>query len=181
MPAHISRKSAGTGSRIVDAALERQLAAGAVLVLDSSAVLAYLDGGEQISGAATHVIDGLVRSGRNQALISAVTVTEALVRPFRLAAPTQASEDEAPDAITTVEDFLRNFPILAIVPVDYAVAREAARIRALTGLRTADALVMATARVSGAGVLVGNDERWRSAIDKLGRPFALCLLSDYAV
>lgn len=163
----------------MDAALERQIARGVVIVLDSSAVFAYLGGGEQISGAATHVIDGLVRSGRNQGLISAVTVTEALVRSFHLAKPAQAGEDEAPDAISTVEDFLRNFPNLTIIPVDYAVAREAARIRELTGLRTADALVMATAGVSGAGVLVGNDESWKSAVDKLGTPFALCLLSDY--
>lgn len=163
----------------MDSALERQIAAGSVIVLDSSAVLAYLDGGEQISGVATHVIDGLVRSGRNSGLISAVTVTEILVRPFRLAEPAPAGEDEAPDAISTVEDFLRNFSNLTIVPVDYAVAREGARIRALTGLRAADALVMATAGVSGAGVLVGNDERWKSAVDKLGRSFALCLLSEY--
>ncbi len=157
------------------------MADGSAIVLDSSAVLAYLDGGEQISGAATHVIDGLVRSGRNPGLISAVTVTEALVRPFRLAEPAQAGEagTGAAETIATVEDFLRNFPNLTIVPVDYAVAREAARIRALTGVRTADALVMATAGVLGAGVLVGNDERWRSAVDKLGNRFALCLLSDY--
>ena len=164
----------------MDAALERQIPAGSVVVLDSSAVFAYLDGGEQTSGAATHVVDGLVRSGRNSGLISAVTVTEALVRPFRLAEASRAAEAGTglAEPIATVEDFLRNFSNLTIVPVDYPVAREAARIRALTGLRTADALVMATAGVSGAGVLVGNDERWKSAVDKLGRPFALCLLSD---
>ena len=154
----------------MDAALERQIAAGSVIVLDSSALLAYLDGGERISGAATHVMDGLVRTGRNPGLISTVTVTEALVRPFRLSDPVQAS---------TVEDFLRNFPNLTIVPIDYAVSREAARIRAVTGLRTADALVMATAVVSSALVVVGNDDRWKSAVDRLGTPFALCLLSDY--
>jgi predicted nucleic acid-binding protein len=154
---------------MVDTALERGIPAGSAIVLDSSAVLAYLGGGEQISGAATDVIDGFVRPGRNPGIISAVTVTEALVRPFRL----------VPESIATVEDFLRNFPNLTIVPIDYGVAREAARIRALTGLRTADALVMATVTVSGAGVLVGNDERWKSAVDKLASPFALCLLSDF--
>lgn len=170
----------------MDSALERQIAAGSVIVLDSSAVLAYLDGGEQISGVATHVIDRLVRSGRNSGLISAVTVTEILVRPFRLTKPAQAGETGTaehdpgePETISTVEDFLRNFPNLTIIPVDYAVAREAARIRALTGIRTADALVMATAGVSGASVLVGNDERWMSAVDKLAARFALCVLSDY--
>mgnify|MGYP001595161366 CR=1 FL=1 len=151
------------------ARLEQAIAPGSVIALDSSAVLAYLDGGESISSAATDVIDGLVRSGRNPGLISAVTVTEALVRPLRLA-----------EAVATVEDFLRHFSNLSVVPIDYAVAREAARIRALTGLRMADALVLATASLSGVSVVVGNDEGWKSAVDRLDTPFALCLLADYA-
>ena len=163
----------------METALEQRIPAGAAIVLDSSAVLAYLDGGEQISGAAAFVIDGLVGSGRNPALISAVTITEALVRPFRQVQQTPEHERGASETVATVDDFLRNFQNLTVVAIDYAVAREGARIRARTGLRTADALVMATAGVTGAGVVVGNDERWRSAVEELGTPFALCLLSDY--
>lgn len=152
--------------------LHRAIAAGSTLVLDSSAVLAYLDGGELVSGAATEVIDGLIRSGRNPGLISSVTVTETLVRPFRSHAMT---------AVGTVEAFLTQFPSLVIVPIDYAVAREAARVRALTELSTADSLVVATALIKGVDVLVGNDERWRSALAQLNAPVALCLLADHGL
>jgi predicted nucleic acid-binding protein len=146
--------------------LERLIAAGSTVVLDSSAVLAYLDGTEQTSQVAALVIDGLVRPGRNPGLISAVTVTEALVRPFRVS------------ATTPVEDFLRHFPNLTVVNIDYAIARDAARIRALTGLRTADAFVLATATNTEASTVIGNDARWRTAGEKLGDSFKLVLLSD---
>jgi predicted nucleic acid-binding protein len=153
------------------ASLKRAVAAGSVLVLDTSAVLAYLDGGEAASSAATDVLDELVQTGRNRALISTVTVTEAMVRPFRLAS--------AP-AIATVETFLGMFPNLGVVAIDFAIAREAARVRALTGLATPDCLVISTAIVMGADVIVANDEHWKAALVKLDSPAHLCLLADHA-
>lgn len=153
------------------ASLKRAVAAGSVLVLDTSAILAYVDGSEAASGAATDVLDELVQTGRNRGLISAVTVTEAMVRPFRLAS--------AP-AIATVETFLRMFPNLEVVSVDFAIAREAARVRALTGLATPDCLVISTAIVMGADVIVANDDAWRAALAKLGDLVRLCLLADHS-
>ena len=150
--------------------LERDIASGALLVLDSSVVLAYLGGGEPTSPAAINVVDGLVRPGRNRAVVSAVTVTETLVRPFRAGSSA---------LVSAVDDFLLHFPNLSVLPADYEVAREAARVRGLTRLRTPDALVIATAVVSGAAMVVGNDERWRSAVETLGRPFGLSLLGDH--
>lgn len=141
-------------------------------MVDSSAVLAYLDGGELASGAATEVIDGLIRSGRNPGMISSVTVTETLVRPFRSSAAT---------AVGPVEAFLTQFPNLVVVPVDYAVAREAARVRGATGLSTADSLVVATALIKRADVLVGNDDRWRSALAQLSGTTVLYLLADHSL
>ena len=151
--------------------LERAIAAGSILVLDTSAVLAYLDGSEAASGAATDVLDELVQTGRNRGLISAGTVTEAMVRPFRMAS--------AP-AIATAETFLTMFPNLEVVAVDFRIAREAARVRALTGLATPDCLVIATATATNADVIVGNDDHWRAALAKLGDPLRVCLLADHA-
>lgn len=151
--------------------LEQAIRAGTVIVLDSSAVLAYLAGDELASAPAKDVIDEFIRPGRNPGSISSVTVTETLVRPFERA---DAS------ALGTAEAFLRRFPNLAIVPVDYAVAREAARVRARTRLPTADSIVLATAIASAAGAVVGNDERWRAAIDKLDLSLELCVLADHA-
>ena len=153
------------------ASLNRAIGAGSVVVLDTSAVLAYLDGSEATSPAATDVLDELIQAGRNKGLISAVTVTEAMVRPFRLAS--------AP-AIATAETFLGMFPNLQVVSIDFAIAREAARVRALTGLATPDCLVISTAIVMGADVIVANDESWRVALGKLGDPVRLCLLADHS-
>ncbi len=150
--------------------LQSAIAPGSTVVLDTSAVLAYLGGGELASGAATEVIDGLIRSGRNSGLISSVTVTETLVRPFQSSAAT---------AVGVVETFLTQFPNLIVVPVDYAVAREAARVRGTTGLSTADSLIIATALIKRADVVVGNDERWRSALAQVGGSTVLCLLANH--
>src|SRR5512138_1713646 len=91
----------------------------AAILLDTSTILAYLSGAERASAAATEVIDGLVGSGRNQAIVSAITVTEALVRPLR------AGSDSA---VRLVEDFLLRFPNLRVEPVTVEIARRAARI-----------------------------------------------------
>lgn len=152
------------------ASLEREMPAGAELVLDTSAILAYLAGSEITSQPATVIVDELIRPGRNPALVSAVSVTEALVRAFRAGGS---------GAVGTIDAFLGHFPNLRVVPVDYEVAREAARVRAVTGLRTPDALIVATGLVSGAAIVVGNDERWRPAIEKLGNPLAVLLLAGH--
>ena len=152
------------------ATLEASIPAGATIVLDSSAILAYLDGGEAISTVAAVVVDDFVASGRNAAVVSAVTVTEALVRPMRAGS--------AP-AIELVEAFLRHFAGIRIEPVSYEVAREAARICAVTALRTPDATILATAVVAGAGSVVTNDGRWTAAIKASGLKVALCRLDKH--
>ena len=119
------------------AELEPAIGPGASLLLDSSAILAYLDGTESISVLAAVILDEFIATGRNRAIMSAVSVTDALVRPFRAGSASAAG---------TVEAFLRSFPNLSIAPVTYEIAREAARIRAATAIRTPDALILATRR-----------------------------------
>ena len=152
------------------ATLESVIPAGATIVLDSSAVLAYLDGGEVVSSAAAVVIDDFVRTGRNDAIVSTVSVTEALVRPMR------AGSDAA---IELVEAFLRHYPNLRFEPVSHEIAREAARIRAATALRTPDATILATAAVLGAEVVVTNDGRWAPALERAGLTVGLCRLDEH--
>jgi predicted nucleic acid-binding protein len=137
--------------------VEAAIAPGASLVIDTSAVLAYLDGSERVSELAAGVIDRLVASGRNPAVVSAITVTEALVRPIRAGSTS---------AIAIVETFLGSFPNLAIQPVGDAIAREAAVIRAATSLRTPDAIVLATAVAGGHETVIANDGRWASAVER---------------
>jgi predicted nucleic acid-binding protein len=150
--------------------LEAAIAPGASLLVDTSAILAYLDGTESVSAVAAYVFDQLVAKGRNPAVISAVSVTEALVRPYRV---------RSASAVGTVEAFLRSFSNLSIESVTFEVAREAARIRAATALRTPDALILATATVIGSQLVIANDDRWRAAIERAGLTVGLCHLDAY--
>ena len=149
------------------AALTDTIPDAATVLLDTSTILAYLSGAESASDAAISVIDGLVGSGRNPAIVSAITVTEALVRPLRA-----GSES----AIRLVEDFLLRFPNLRVEPVTVEIARRAARIRAATAGPTPDALILATAAVAGASVVVSNDRSWPGIADRAGLPLKVQLL-----
>ena len=86
------------------AVLETAIPAGENLLLDTSAILAYLSGSERVSAVAAILIDELVASGRNPAIVSAITVCEVLVRPNRADSAT---------AVRIVEDFVMHFPNLA--------------------------------------------------------------------
>ena len=151
------------------ASIEEAIPSGALIILDSSAILAYLVGRVAVSPAATYIIDELVRPGRNPAAISTVTVTETLTRPFMVSGV----------AVDTAVAFLAHFPNLRVVAVDFDVAREAARVRSRTGLRTPDALVLATALMIDAHAIVANDARWRTALAALGTDLQLCHLDGH--
>jgi predicted nucleic acid-binding protein len=134
--------------------LEAAIPVGAPLLVDSSVVIAYLTGNEPISRLATQLFDGFVATGRNPAALSMVTVGEILVHPFR----------RGPAAVATAEGFLRHFADIRLIEVSYEIAREAARIRAVTNLRTPDALIIATTVISELDILVSNDGSWTTAI-----------------
>lgn len=135
--------------------LETALPAGASLVIDTSVVLAYLTGTEPSSPLATRLFDAFIATGRNPAALSTVTVEEILVRPFRRGSA----------AVATAEGFLRHFAGIRLVDVSYDIAREAARIRSVTGLRTPDALIIASAVVTAADILLTNDDSWQAAVE----------------
>jgi predicted nucleic acid-binding protein len=136
-------------------AIEDAIPAGASVLIDSSVALAYLTGTEAISPLATDLFDGCLATGRNPGALSAVTVMELVVRPFRA----------GPSAVGVVRGFLRHFDGLRLFPVDDVVATEAARIRALAGLWAPDALIVASFLVGGVDILVTNDASWPARLE----------------
>lgn len=138
------------------------------MLIDTSVVLAYLTGTEAISSLATEVFDRFLATGRNGGALSMITVTELLVRPFR--------SDAA--AVAIAEGFVGHFGDLRLVPIDYVTAREAARIRAATGLSTPDSIIAASFVVGGQDVLLTNDSSWPTRLEGVvaGRP--ICVLQD---
>lgn len=155
---------------MVAAGLEAAIPPGASLLVDTSAALSYLTGIEPTSPLAEQLFDAFVATGRNPAALSMVTVQEILVRPFR----------SGTAAVATAEGFLRHFAEIRLVEVSFDIAREAARIRAATGMRTPDALIIATALVTGVDVLVTNDRSWRAGTEAVAPGLRLCLLAEFA-
>ena len=151
------------------ASLEAAIPAGASVVLDTSVVLAYLNGGEAVSRAAAVVVDAFVRTGRNEATISVLTITETLVRPY----------EAGPRELGIAEAFLMHFPNLGIADVDYSIAREAARLRAVARLPTPDALIIATALAREIPIVVANDSHWAKAIATEAPSLTLCHLDAH--
>jgi predicted nucleic acid-binding protein len=150
--------------------LSRQITAGDQLVLDTSALIAYLKGDEPASAVAADILDGLVATERNPGVIAAVSAAELLVRPY-------ATSERA---VATVMTFLIGFPGLSIRSTDLLVAAEAARIRADTGITTPDAIVAATASMTSSRWLITNDRFMRDRLERSTWGTAVLLLDDLA-
>jgi len=121
--------------------------------LDTVLFIYHLEGTEPYSRFTTKLFTALSQ-GRFSALASSLVLTELLVRPFGLG-------DER--KIRACEVFLKGLPGLEVHPVDERVAKEGARLRARYGLRTPDALHLATAFVHGATAFLTNDQEFRKA------------------
>lgn len=148
--------------------LDQAIAPGQRVLIDTSVALAYLTGTESTSPAATRLFDDFLASGRDVGAMSMITVGEILVRPFRA----------GPAGVAVAEAFLQQFAELDFVEIDYAIAREAARIRATTDLRMPDALVLSSATVASCDVLCTNDQSLAAAATRVG--VGVCLLSEVA-
>lgn len=127
---------------------------GARVLLDTSTLAAYF-GNEPTSAVAVALIDDLVRSGRNRAVISAVSATELLVRPLRLARD---------DLGRSILHFLRTFANIELVPVDLTVASMAAMLRARESMKVADALIAASGLDRSAAFAVSDDSGWPAVL-----------------
>jgi predicted nucleic acid-binding protein len=136
-----------------------------LLVLDTM-VFSYHFAHHPRYGPLTRVVLDTVESGQAEGLMTTITLAEVLTRPA------QAGDKRA---MYDYELFLSHFPHLRLVPLDADLARETARVRAYTRLRTPDAVQVAAARLYGADVLITNDHRWQERV----RHPALILLDDY--
>jgi predicted nucleic acid-binding protein len=126
-------------------------------LLDSSALVAYMIGGDSLHVAAVDAIESAMTAGRAPA-ISVVTWSELLHGALLGYCPEDA-----------VRELVADFGI-AILPVDLEVAEHAAALQAAYAasgrrgdrprLRTPDALVLGTSLVHGATTVICGDEIW---------------------
>ena len=151
------------------AGLEAALPAGDRILLDTTALAAYLEAAEPAHPVARHVIDSFVAGGRNAAVVSTVTVMEILIRPLRAVPPRHH----------TLLDFLSHQANLSVVALDLQMAQDAAMLRAEHRLSPPDALIVGTGIACQVGHLVTNDLDWGRKLARLEGRIKVCLLQDH--
>jgi predicted nucleic acid-binding protein len=118
--------------------------------LDAGPLVAFLDASDPRHAAARRQL-AAARDRGDPLIIPASSLAEVLVEPARKGA----------DAVAEVRRFVERLPI-EVVPLDEAIAVAAAQLRARHGtrLRLPDAIVVATAHVLDADVLVTTERTW---------------------
>jgi predicted nucleic acid-binding protein len=133
------------------ATLAAALAGHKLIALDTSVWIYHLEGSAAYGQAADRVLE-TVAQGRIEGVASELVLLELLVAPLKKGAQDVADE---------IELALLHFPHLQLAPVTRPVLVRAAEIRARYGLRTPDAIMIATAVESGATLAVTNDDAWQ--------------------
>ena len=133
------------------AAVASALAGHRLVALDTSVWIHHFEGSAAYGLAADRVLEAIAE-GRVGAVVSELVLLELLVAPLKKGAQDVADE---------IELALLHFPHLELAPVTRGVLTRAAEIRARYGLRTPDAIMVATAVESGATPAMTNDDAWR--------------------
>jgi predicted nucleic acid-binding protein len=121
------------------------------IAVDTSLFIYHFEGNPSYTGLTTLVLDR-IQSGKSRGIASELTLHELLVRPLKL---------DLPDVADEYELLLSSFPHLLLTPVTRPVLLKAAALRATHGFRTPDAIIIATALLGRATLLVTNDKRWK--------------------
>ena len=134
------------------------------LGLDTPVFIYHIAAGPPFAVVAGQVLDQLKRRSTT-GVTSVLTVTELLVRPLQAGRRGLAAR---------YETLVRATPNLAVVDIDARIARRAAGLRANYGVRTADAIHVASCLEHGATAFVTNDTRLRRITE-----LAVIVLADY--
>ncbi|HYU21235.1 MAG TPA: PIN domain-containing protein [Chloroflexota bacterium] len=137
--------------------------------MDTSACIAYHSAAEAVHPLARHLF-GRIAAGDNplRAYLSVISAAELLIRPIRAGGV----------ELSYMHAFLRGFPNLQVLPVDMDVALETANVRALTRLPLPDAILTASALLSGCEVVVSNDQNWQRRLSRLFPQFRWIYLAQ---
>ena len=119
--------------------------------LDNSILIYHLEDVAPYSEL-TEAAFAAIAEGSPAAVLSTLSVTELLVQPFA---------EEQPDRVAAFEHFVLSVPNTALIPPSYAIAKDAARLRASYRIRTPDALLVASALGGKAEAFLTNDARLR--------------------
>jgi predicted nucleic acid-binding protein len=118
-----------------------------VVGLDTSIFIYHLEDHPRYA-AMTEIIFHSLEEGRNRGITSFLTLMEILVKP---------KVDGLLEVARDYEYYLSTFPNLALFPFELEIARKASDLRALSRIKTPDAIQLATALHHGATGFLTND------------------------
>jgi predicted nucleic acid-binding protein len=116
------------------------------VAIDTNVLIAFL-ADEPLAGRIAPIIDAVANKRTHQLAVSTLVFAECAVRPYK------EGNWEALDKVKLT----LQMPNLVLIPMDMTVAEEAAKIRAIYNLKMPDAIIIATAVVCKADVLLTND------------------------
>ena len=122
-----------------------------VVALDTCVWIYHLEGHPDYRGLATEILTA-VGAGKCAAVVSELTLMELLVRPLQL---------EREEVADEYETLLTHFPNVSLVAIRRDILLKAAVVRARYGLRTPDAVIVATGILQGATRIISNDRHWK--------------------
>lgn len=119
--------------------------------LDTNVFIYAVEGYQPVQAVVDELFAGL-EQGHFAGVTSELTLAEVLVKPLELGLG---------NVVSAYTDLLQPSEHLAVVPVGRTILVEAARQRALLGIRLPDAIHVATALDAGCDVFLTNDRRLR--------------------
>jgi len=120
-----------------------------IICIDSSILIYHLEKIKPYDVFTRILIKGISEK-KAMCVISTLTITELLTKPYRISDYKKVS---------LIEQFIGSMPNTRIQPVDYKISKQAASLRAKYSLRTPDAIIVSTAMISKSGLFITNDIR----------------------
>lgn len=121
-----------------------------VIALDTCVWIYHFEQNPEYAEITSRILT-VVAKGQCKAIVSELTLMELITGPLKLGRQDIADE---------YETLLTHYPNLTLAPVTRAILLDAAQIRSLYGIRTPDAIHLATAKECGATLMVTNDLSW---------------------
>jgi predicted nucleic acid-binding protein len=134
--------------------------------LDTSTLIYHLEDVEPYSELTAAAFTAIAE-GAPAGILSTISATELLVQPFA---------ENQKERVLSCERFLLSFPNTALIPPSYPIAKEAARLRAAYGIRTPDALLVATTLAERGQGFLTNDRDLRRL---RGEGLAVLVLDEF--
>jgi len=137
-----------------------------IICFDSSILIYHLEDIMPYSEL-TEILIMSVSCGMSKLLISTITITELMTKPY--------SEGNM-KKISIFKNFIKSLPSTYIISPDFDIAQEAARLRGQYKLKTPDAILLATVKQRDGNVFITNDSHLQKVIQD---DINIIFLDDY--